>query len=140
MPDEVILACARKGGVIGIESSPNTTRSEAHLKHTIDSCFDHLRYCVDLVGSKHLAFGPDTMYSDHCGLHVALSKVFPTGNSAIEGHENLPKIRYVKGLENPTESSKNIVRNLVKLGYSDEDTAKIIGGNVLRVLREIWEK
>jgi len=46
----------------------------------------------------------------------------------------------VKGLENPTESSNNIVRNLVKLGYSDEDTAKIIGGTVLRVLREIWEK
>lgn len=37
------------------------------------------------------------------------------------------------------ESSKNIIRNLVKLGSSDEDTAKIIGGNVLRVLREIWE-
>jgi membrane dipeptidase len=95
---------------------------------------------VDLVGAEHVAFGPDNMYGDHCGLHVALSKVFPTGDSAIEGHENLPKIRYVKGLENPTESSKNIVRNLVKLGYSDEDTAKIIGGNVLRVLREIWEK
>jgi membrane dipeptidase len=46
----------------------------------------------------------------------------------------------VKGLENPTESSKNIVRNRVKLGYSDEDAAKIIGGNVLRVLREIREK
>lgn len=126
--------------MIGIESSPNRTHSEAHFKRTIDSCFDHLRYCVDLVGAEHVAFGPDTMYGDHFGLHAALSKVFPIGDSVIEGHENLPKIRYVKGLENPTGSSKNIVRNLVKLGYSDEDTAKIIGGNVLRVLREIWEK
>jgi membrane dipeptidase len=95
---------------------------------------------VDLVGAEHVAFGPDKMYGDHCGLYVALSKVFPTGDSAIEGHENLPKIRYAKGLENSTESSKNIVRNLIKLGYSDEDTAKIIGGNVLRILREIREK
>jgi membrane dipeptidase len=140
VPDEVILASARKGGVIGIEAAPNTTRSEAHLKHTIDSCFDHLQYCVDLVGAEHVAFGPDTMYGDHCGLHVALSKVFPTGDSIREGHKDVPKISYVKGLENPTESSKNIVRYLVKSGYPDEDIAKIIGGNVLRALKEVWVK
>ena len=32
----------------------------------------------------------------------------------------------------------NIVRWLVRHGYSDEDIVKVIGGNALRVLREVW--
>ena len=30
---------------------------------------DHFRYCVDLVGIEHVAFGPDTLYGDHVQLH-----------------------------------------------------------------------
>ena len=45
---------------------------------------------------------------------------------------------YVKGLENPTEGYWNVVRWLVKNGYSDEDIVKVIGGNTIRVLREVW--
>jgi membrane dipeptidase len=44
----------------------------------------------------------------------------------------------VAGLENPTEGSHNIVRWLVKHGYSDEDIAKVMGGNALRVMRAAW--
>ena len=41
-------------------------------------------------------------------------------------------------MENPTEASKNILRYLVREGYSDEDIAKVLGGNVIRVLGENW--
>ena len=47
-------------------------------------------------------------------------------------------MEYVKGMENPTEASKNILRYLVKAGYSDEDIQKVMGGNVLRVLEAVW--
>jgi membrane dipeptidase len=30
------------------------------------------------------------------------------------------------------------VRWLVKHGYSDEDIAKVVGDNVLRLLRDVW--
>jgi membrane dipeptidase len=45
---------------------------------------------------------------------------------------------YVKGLENPTEAWTNIPRWLVANGYSDEEIRKVLGGNVLRVLEEVW--
>jgi membrane dipeptidase len=57
---------------------------------------------------------------------------------AKKGTEGMPKISYVKGLENPTECSNSIVRYLIKSGYSDQEIEKVIGGNVMRVLREVW--
>ena len=45
---------------------------------------------------------------------------------------------YVRGIENPTEGSHNIVRWLVKEGYSDEDLVKVMGGNIVRVLEQVW--
>ena len=47
-------------------------------------------------------------------------------------------IDYVEGMENPAECFPNIVRWLVGHGYSDGDIAKVVGCNVLRVLREVW--
>jgi membrane dipeptidase len=50
-------------------------------------------------------------------------------------HKEVP---YVKGVENPTEASWNPIRWLVKHGYSDKDIEKVVGGNALRVLKEVW--
>jgi membrane dipeptidase len=50
--------------------------------------------------------------------------------------EHPPKVEYVRGLENPTEASWNVIRWMVSKGYSDEKIAKVIGGNVIRVLKD----
>ena len=42
------------------------------------------------------------------------------------------------GLENPTESFHNIAAWLVRDGFTDEEIAKVLGGNILRALRSIW--
>ena len=44
----------------------------------------------------------------------------------------------MKGLENPTEAIHNVVRWIVKNGYSDDEIAKIIGKNALRILERVW--
>ena len=137
-PDDIIIACAEKGGMIGIEAAPHTTFSDSSPNHDIDSFFDHFRYCVDLVGIDHVGFGPDTMYGDHSGLHDVLSKGLSMAAFIKKGETSLPHVDYVRGLENPTECSHNIVRYLVKEGYSDEEIGKVIGGNALRILREVW--
>lgn len=48
------------------------------------------------------------------------------------------EVEYVRGLENPSEFP-NIVRWLVKHGYSDDEITKAIGGNTLRVLKQVWK-
>jgi len=140
MSDEVLIACAKKGGILGIEAAPHTTLSDKYPEQGLDSFFDHFKYAVDLMGIDHVGFGPDTMYGDHCGLHVVFSKGLSMKSFLKKGTTEMPHIPYVRGLENPTEASNNIVRYFVKSGYSDQDIAKAIGGNALRVLKEVWYK
>lgn len=135
-PDEVIVACAERGGVIGIEAAPHTTLSAAHPRHSLESVMDHFTYCVNLVGIDHVSFGPDTLFGDHVALHDAFASNLSI--SQAHGAESFEKVEYVDGLENPAEGFHNIIRWLVNHDYSDDDIRAVIGGNTLRVLKEVW--
>lgn len=133
--DAVLQAVAQTGGVIGISAAPHTTLSEAHPKHSIDSIMDHFLYCAELVGIEHVAFGPDTLYGDHVGLHTVFAGLLKTGFSEAPPFE---RVEYVDGLENPTENFWNIAGWLVKNGFSDADIVAVLGGNIIRALKGIW--
>jgi len=134
-PDNVLEAMARKGGVLGIEAAPHTTLTEKHPRHSVESYMEHFEHAVKLIGIDHVGFGPDTLFGDHVGLHHAYAKQL----SIAKAHAGVKftEVEYVDGLENPSEFP-NIVRWLVKHGYSDGDIAKVIGGNALRVLKQVW--
>ena len=89
-----------------------------------------------------MGFGLDTLYGDHVGLHdtyaVALSIKESQAGAAESKNPPHEKVEYVKGVENPTESPYNVVRWMVKHGYSDDDIVKAIGGNAVRLLRDVW--
>ncbi|MDQ1735277.1 MAG: rane dipeptidase [Pseudonocardiales bacterium] len=135
--DDVLRAVAESGGVIGISAAPHTTLSHEHPRHTILSVMDHFRYCVDLVGIEHVAFGPDTLYGDHVGLHTVFGHLLKLG-AAAPGGPAFDKVEYVDGLENPTENFGNICGWLVSEGFSDKEIAAVLGGNILRALESIW--
>lgn len=129
-PDHVLEAVADTGGVIGIQAAPhNTATVENNPRHTIDAVIEHFEYVRDLVGINHVTFGPDTLYGDHVGLHDLFFS---------EVRDELEKVEYVKGMENPTEAWNNIIRYLVREGYDDDEIEKILGGNVLRALEDVW--
>lgn len=136
-PDDVLKACAERGGVIGVEAAPHTTLTKEHPRHSIDSYMDHFRYIADLVGPEHVAFGADTLYGDHVGLHYIFSGHLSQKNT--QAASDFPRVTHVKGVENPTEASHNILRWLVKQNYSDEDIALVLGKNILRVLNQVWK-
>jgi len=145
-PDRVLQRCAEKGGVIGIEAAPGSTVVEGEEGHTIQSVMRHFEYVKDLVGIDHVTFGPDTIYGDHVGVYeiyeqeLSLSRSRESSESDKSNDKQSDEsIGYVRGLENPTQASKNIVRYLVKNGYSEKNISKVTGGNTLRVLREVWK-
>jgi membrane dipeptidase len=75
------------------------------------------------------------MFGDHVGVHntYAANYAHDAGNRPEH-----PRVEYVSGLENPGEAFGNIVGWLVKHGYSDDEIAKVIGGNTIRVLEQVW--
>ncbi|MFQ5737802.1 MAG: dipeptidase [Acidobacteriota bacterium] len=140
-PDEALQAVADKGGVIGIEAAPHTTLTVRHPRHNIESFMEHFEYVKELVGIDHVAFGPDTLYGDHVGLHHVFADALSI-DSSRQAEEKAPvfeEVEYVKGVENPTQGSRNFLRWLVKHEYSEEDIARVMGKNILRVLKEAWQ-
>ena len=140
-PDDVLTACAEKSGVIGIEAAPHTTVTQARPQHTLDAFMEHFEYIKDLVGIDHVGFGPDSLYGDHVGLHrtyTANLSIEESRKGSGDAGKGPEQVDWVEGLENPTEGSFNIIRWLVAKGYSDEDIAKVMGGNAIRLLNDVW--
>jgi membrane dipeptidase len=128
-PDAVLEAVAATGGVIAVSAAPNSTLSAAHPRHSLDSAMDHLTYVADRLGVEHVALGPDAFFGDHIGLYEA------TGHRTAWATPPHEEIRYVAGLENPGEAARNVTAWLLDRGWSELDIARVIGGNVLQVLR-----
>ena len=68
---------------------------------------------------------------------ITLAAALSTGDTSktTVPYQEVPFVKY---LENPTEASWNIPRWLIKHGYTDEEIIKVLGGNAIRVLREVW--
>lgn len=146
--DEVLKALSERGGVIGVETAGFGLRTKNHPEDGLEGFMEHVEYCIELIGIDHVGCGPDTLYGDHAGLYRSRAKRLKTDGF---GHYERPlppdhfdsgrlaqTIEFIKGLENPSECLINVTRWLVKHGYSDQEIAKIIGGNALRLLKEVW--
>lgn len=136
-PDEVLKAMAEKGGVLGIEAAPHTTLTERQKVHSIEPVMEHFEKAVETMGIDHVAFGPDTMFGDHVGMHHKFEREL--GIAQAHKGMNFNEVDFVDGIENPSDF-KNIIRWLVKHGYSDQEIEKVSGANVMRVLRSTWVK
>jgi len=134
-PDDVLRAVAATGGVIGMSAAPHTTLSAEHPRHSIESVMDHFRYCADLVGLDHVAFGPDTLYGDHVALHRVFARLLAISRLRGPGFD---PVAYVDGLENPTENFANICGWLVGHGFDDDEIRAVLGGNIYRALQSVW--
>lgn len=135
--DEDLHALAEKDGVIGVEAAPHTTLTMSRRRHSIDSVMEHFEYIADLIGIEHVAFGPDTLFGDHVGLHKIFARELVT-SAAKEDLPEFEEVEFVDGLENPSEFH-NVIRWLVKHGYSDEEIGKVAGANIMHVIKKTWQ-
>jgi membrane dipeptidase len=129
--DEEIKALAEKGGVIGVSAVPNQLSSNP--VQGIEDVLNHIDYIVKLVGIDHVAIGTDIVFGDHVAHHRAMAKA---GVVDFERTGMVLVADYMYGIESPLEW-RNIVRGLIARGYTDEEIAKIVGGNALRVIEEV---
>jgi membrane dipeptidase len=131
--DEEIKTMAEKGGVIGI--SPYIvflTDWRSGPRPTLDLMLDQIDYVSSLVGTDHVGIGSDVNDCNETRRALYI-KEFP---------ERLGKTYrgdYPEGFEHSLAYFPNITRGLVVRGYSDQEIIKILGGNFLRVFRNVWK-
>jgi microsomal dipeptidase-like Zn-dependent dipeptidase len=125
--DEVIHALAEKDGVIGVCGIPNYLSQEK--RQGVKDLVAHVDYIVELVGIDHAAIGTDIVWGDHAAL--------PIHHHYIERMDMVVAAEYMEGIES-LEEWPNIIRCLVRNGYSDNEIGKIVGKNALDLMIRVF--
>lgn len=113
VPDEILKRLPANGGVVMINFFPTFIVPTAELEKdkealgTLSTVVDHIEHVIRVAGIDHVGIGSD-----------------------YDGVSKLPV-----GLEDVTTYPK-ITLELLKRGYSENEIHKILGRNILRVLKE----
>ncbi|HLR46410.1 MAG TPA: membrane dipeptidase [Deinococcales bacterium] len=131
--NEELEAIAESGGIIGIFAMPWFTAEDPD-NTTLEHVLDHIDHVAGLVGPEHVGIGTDWPMTQTRWMALAFKRLIaPTiGFAPGDG----PSTEWVHGLKD-YRSFGNITERLLARGYSDEETRGIIGGNWLRVFRQV---
>jgi len=107
LTNDMIKCLADNGGVMGMNFSPSFIDQDKE-RATVERVLDHIDHVVELVGINHVGLGSD-----------------------FDGISSTPR-----GLEDVTKLP-NITAGLVGGGYDEDEVMKVLGGNFLRVFRQV---
>ncbi|MDA1349786.1 MAG: membrane dipeptidase [Chloroflexi bacterium] len=111
-----------------------------NLKGTLDDYLDSIDHLVQMVGVDHVAVGTDHTQDQppEFWRYIASQQGTRFPSTFVSADTDYSKVDlYPDGLKTPA-GFPNLTAALLERGYSEEDTAKIIGGNWLRLFREVW--
>jgi membrane dipeptidase len=127
IPDDLMLACARTGGVvnlngIGVFLGDNDNSTETLVRH--------IDYAVDLVGAEHVGLGLDYVFDQEelNDLVRARPDMYPPEKGYKEGIAMIEPERFPL-----------IAEALLWKGYKEADVQGILGHNNLRVAKQVWK-
>ncbi len=101
------LPAARRDAYLAAQREITEVRFPAGAPATLSDFVDHIDYAVKLIGIDHVGIASDF-----------------DGGGGVEGWQN-------------AEETPNVTLELVRRGYTEDQIAKLWGGNLLRVLGEV---
>ncbi len=145
-PDDLLKAIADTGGLLGLPLQPCFVKRDPDthevLQATVDDVLDQVEYAVNLMGIDHVGIGTDmatysaqtlelTRDSNLRLVRAQRPDVFGVGPT--DRYDPFPQ-----GLDSHAKMP-NVARGLIKRGYDDAAVKKILGGNWMRVFKEVWK-
>ncbi|MCC6180069.1 MAG: membrane dipeptidase [Chloroflexi bacterium] len=148
--DDLMRAVAAKGGVVGITSYQVVNWRGGDRRPSFEDFLAALEHAISVVGIDHVGYGSDHVvepngypawvreylstrynpYSPQRGPRMSgLAELMQAAD--LEPDEQLEGFRGIQDLPRLTDA-------LLARGYSEEDVQKVLGGNFLRVLRQVW--
>ena len=133
--DDALRQLAACAGVIGITAYGPLCETKAGVRPTLDDMVDHIAYVADLVGIDHVGIGSDFFESEspvrfHAFFKVRYPEVFSEYDLSNVYFDEFKRV----------EHFPKLTQALLKRGFSAEDTAKVLGGNFLRVFDAVWKE
>ena len=116
--DEEIRAIAATGGVIGVRYLNGKTTPYAVLVDWVD-------YMANMVGIDHVGYA----WLGHDVGHPETGYIPGASKGPVPGGEIEALTKY--------EQNSRFIDALYEKNYSDDDVAKVMGGNFLRVMKEV---
>jgi len=122
--DELLRACARKGGVIGLSGVGPYLGAQGNL---VPHLLRQLRYVIDLVGPEHVGLGLDYVFDraeldEYVRLNPTLFPPGVTGGVAMVEPEALGEI----------------AEGLARDHLTDAQIRGVLGENWLRIATQVW--
>jgi membrane dipeptidase len=138
-PDRFLRALAGKGGVVGIFLMPFL---RAQGQPGAEDFVRHVTHCVNVCGEEHVGVGSDNSITP-LDLTPAFRKVHAdfvaarrkAGISAPGEDENV--FNYVPDFNSPRRMEQ-VADALSKAGHGSARIEKILGGNWMRLLGDVW--
>lgn len=129
--DANLRGVAEKGGVVGVcQLRPFLTEKKRDNLHAF---FDHLDHAVRVCGVEHVAIGSDR---DH--RVIVMTPEYEAELRREEGSQVVAsELPYFIDELNGPRRMEVVWDGLVKRGYGREDVERIMGGNLLRLYREV---
>ncbi len=125
--EEQVRACARTGGLVGLSGSSEYL---GDISCSTATLFRHLDHHVQMVGAEHVGIGLDVVFDPE-----------PLSRWARGRPEEWPMVRDPQwpGFRYAApEQLPELVQMMLDHGYPEAAVRDILGGNYLRVCRQVW--
>ena len=128
-PDPLIVAAAKKGGVICQDVRANTSVGEY---------VDWVDYCVKLVGVDHIGVAAQDDFHRSYKDTKRIAPYLPSYAAELKKRDwNDDRVIRRGGIGAKLLDRDNLAAEFKRRGYSDEAVGKILGGNMMRVFRSV---
>ena len=125
IPDELIDACAATGGVVGITGIGIFLGEN---DSSVSTFVNHIDYVRARVGIEHVGIGLDYVFDQsEMDFLAGQANIWPAGFGYQAG------IKFVA-----PEDLPRVTEEMLRRGYGDNEVRAVLGGNLLRVAREVW--
>lgn len=128
--DEQAKLIASKGGVIGLSPHAFLSAKKSGERPSLDDYLDHFDYFAKLVGTDHIGIGSDVFESYTKFSWETSTKLL---YNSPWNYETVSNSGY-----NKIEHIHDVIAGLVARGFSDTDIEKILGGNFMRIFKQVW--
>lgn len=139
--DEQLKQLAAIGGVVGITPwAPICWKGKESVPPTIEDYLDHVCHAVEVVGIDHVGFASDNNLDhskDEAGI-LWQGALFDQVAGAYNKVSTDPNERHAIGFSSALEV-QNLVDGMRKRGFRNDEIEKFLGGNFLRVIKEVWK-